>query len=176
MYFVSALQTKKKINMTADEFELRSANGGGTHEPLPRTTVWTVTARLIYLAMLTNTLVVSPHTHTQSTHIYIQHTFYISPLHISPISLFRRYFTQDPQSLGLSRRRRKRWDFPWKYRILTETLGFHPKFAGISPKCLGICPKHAFRSITLLSIFGHFLYLAIFFPRTPPAKYKKCAV
>ena len=106
----------------------------------------------------------------------VQHTFYISPLHISPISLFRRYFTQDPQSLGLSRRRRKRSDFHWKYRILTETLGFHPKFAGISPKCLGICPKHAFRSITLLSIFGHFLYLAIFFPRTPPAKYRKCAV
>ena len=98
---------------------------------------------------------------------WIQHTFYILPLHILPISLFRRYFSSDPQSLGVSRICLKRSGFPRNYRILTETLGFHPKFNRISPKCLGIGPKHPFQRITLLSMFGHFLYLAIFFPRPP---------
>ena len=51
--------------------------------------------------------------------------------------------------------------FP-KDRILTEILGYHLKVVRMSPKCLGICPKHAFLHLAT------FYILPLFFLGSPP--------
>ena len=69
------------------------------------------------------------------------------------------YFCLYSQSLGLFRIPKT----PKRIRFSSKILDF--------PKYLEIFQKQAFWRITLLSTFGHFLYLAIIFPTTPPQQH-----